>query len=329
MLNSTGPWLIEKIGTFVNPVLLNFKNENNQLLVFYFHGLFESERQKELKHIDPQNNMTVTQFVNFIEYFLEHKFNFIKPEDLHTDLRPDQRYAMITFDDGYFNNMLAYEVLNRFKIPACIFIATRNITENTSFWWDIIYKYRAKQGKSLEAIRKEQRTLKSFKYSYINNYIVENFGNEAFKPWSDIDRPFTAIELKKLAESPYISIGNHTHNHSILTNYTRDEILEELSVSNAILSEITGTLPISTAFPNGNYNNLVVDIAREVGFRYAFTVEPGRIFLPTGNNSLVCLNRYMSDTTKINKFGGFCRLGYEPESLYNGLKAKMKSLIKR
>lgn len=327
-INNHGPELIEKIGSVINPLLLNFKNENNQLLVFYFHGLFGSEKQKDLNHIDPQTNMTVTQFADFIDYFLIHKYKFIKPEDLLTDLKNDQPYIMITFDDGYFNNMLAYEVLNRYKIPACIFIATRNIMENMSFWWDIIYKYRTKQGNSLEAIRKEQRTLKSYKYSYINDYIVQNFGTEALKPWSDIDRPFTANELKTIAENPYISIGNHTHNHSILTNYSREEIREELSISNNILLDLTGKLPIATAFPNGNYNEVVLDVTGEVGFRYAFTIEPNRNLLPLGHNNLICLSRYMTNTTKIDKFGSFCRLGYEPDSLYYNMKSKIKSFIK-
>ena len=51
------PGLLEKLGFFINPLLLKFRKENGRLLVFTFHGLFESEKQKALIHIDPQNNM--------------------------------------------------------------------------------------------------------------------------------------------------------------------------------------------------------------------------------------------------------------------------------
>src|SRR5450631_2722244 len=88
-------YLIGKVGYLINPLILNFKNENNHLLIFYFHGLYESQAQKDLDHVDPQNNITVNQFTEFIDYFLHHKYHFIKPEELLGDLRSDQRYVMI------------------------------------------------------------------------------------------------------------------------------------------------------------------------------------------------------------------------------------------
>jgi len=325
LVEKYGPRLIEEFGSLVIPLLLDFKNENDQLLVFCFHGLFDTKKQKDLNYIDPQKNMTVRQFVDFIEYFLKNKYKFIKPEDLLGDLKNDQQYAMITFDDGYFNNMLAINILNDYKIPAVFFISTKNVNENKSFWWDIIYKFRIKQGSSIEAIRNEQRSLKSFKYAYIDNYIAQNFGIEAFKPWSDIDRPFSESEIKNLSKSPYISFGNHTHNHSILTNYDKEEIKEELRESNKILFDLTGTLPISIAFPNGNYNKLVVEVTEEAGFRYAFTTDSQKILLPLKQENLICLNRFMTNTSKIKKFGSFCRFGYNPELFYNDLKEKIKA----
>jgi len=328
-LDIHGPLLIEKIGSIVNPLLLSFKNETNRLLVFYFHGLFESQKQRGLNHVDPQNNMLVSQFSEFIDYFLNNKYKFIVPEDLDKNLQNDIPYAMISFDDGYFNNMLAIEVLNKYSILAVFFITTLNVMENKSFWWDIIYKYRAKQGINIEAIRSEQRSLKSFKHPIIEDYIVQNFGIEAFKPWSEIDRPFNERELGVISKNPYVSIGNHTHNHSILTNYNREEIKDELSESNNILLNLTGRLPISTAYPNGNFNSLVLEVTEEVGFRYAFTTERRQNRLPFESRNLLCLNRYMTKTNNIRKFGSYCRLGYEPDLLYEDIKEKIMSHIKR
>jgi peptidoglycan/xylan/chitin deacetylase (PgdA/CDA1 family) len=272
--------------------------------------------------------MTVNQFVDFIEYFQNHNFKFISPEDLLADLKNDQPYAMITFDDGYFNNMLAFEILNKYKIPAVLFITTKNMSENKSFWWDIIYKYRTRQGCSVDSIRNEQRTLKSYKHFLIDKYIIENFGIESFTPWSDIDRPFNENEVKNLAENPYISVGNHTHNHSILTNYTKEEIIEELRHTNKILFDLTGKLPISIAFPNGNYDNLVLKSVEEEGFRFAFNTESKKNNLPLENAKLICLNRFYTSTTKISEIGSFCRLGYEPDLLYTNMKKHIKSSVK-
>src|SRR6185312_401691 len=96
IVDNFGVSLIERFGSLFSPLILEFKKENRQLLVFYFHGLFESLKQKELNHIDPQNNMTVEQFDEFIDYFQNHNYKFILPEDLNAGLEDNQPYAMIT-----------------------------------------------------------------------------------------------------------------------------------------------------------------------------------------------------------------------------------------
>lgn len=327
-LDRFGMSFFEKIAHSVNPVILKFKKEHKQVLVFYFHGIFETPEQEKLNHIDPQNNMTAEQFVEFIEYFLRHNYKFIKPRDLTSNLKTDQPYAIITFDDGYFNNMLAFEILKKYKIPAVVFVSTKNVVENKAYWWDIIYKYRIQQNCSIESIRREQESLKNLKHNLIDDYILKNFGTKAFIPWSDIDRPFTKNEIRNLSANPYAVIGNHTHNHSILTNYEKKEMREELSESNRIISELTNSSPIAVAFPNGNYNEKVLQATQEEGFRFAFTTEPGRNLLPILNNNLTCLNRYMTTSaTNIKRFGSLCRLGYDPRDLYEDLKIKTMVLL--
>lgn len=64
-----GPLIIKNIGQVVNPLILKFKEEKNNLLIFYFHGLFENHAQKKLHHIDHQTNMTTNEFDDFITIF--------------------------------------------------------------------------------------------------------------------------------------------------------------------------------------------------------------------------------------------------------------------
>lgn len=326
------PCIIEKLGHLINPVILNFKNEKHRLLIFYFHGIYESLSQKELNHIDPQNNITIHQLIEFIDYFLDNKYTFVSPKDLSTDLQKDKSYAMITFDDGYYNNSLAINILDKYKIPATIFVTTRNIFETKSFWWDIIYKYRTREHISLESIRKEQISLKKYKYAHIERYIEQNFGYKSFNPWSDIDRPFNKSELKEISQSPYISIGNHTHNHAILTNYSNKEIKDEFITSNNLLLEIIGSKPCSVAFPNGNFNNTILQIAQSEGFKYAFTTQSNINKLPIPeNDKIISLNRFMVRTNNIREYGSFIRLNYNSEILYSNFKKQIlsyKNLLK-
>lgn len=323
-IDETLPALIEKMGRTINPLILNLSKEKDQLLIFYFHGVYATEAEKTLHHVDPQNNVTVAQLDDFIDYFLRYNYRFVTPEQLAAGLEPGHPYLMMTFDDGYFNNSLALASLQRYQVPATFFITTGNVLDNTSYWWDIVYKYRAKAGVSLDAIREEQEHLKKFKYTYINDYIQKNFGPEASVPWSDIDRPFTPDELREFAKSPLVSIGNHTVHHTILTRYNKEEIREELERTNSTLAGITGVEPISVAFPNGNYNALVLKVAREAGFRFAFTVRPIKNQLPLEQSAgeMACLHRFMTRPQNIREYGSFCRVGYHPKLLYDQLKDK-------
>ncbi|NMC37099.1 MAG: polysaccharide deacetylase family protein [Bacteroidales bacterium] len=314
--------VVEKMGYIVNPLLLKIKGENSQLLVFYFHALYESPAHKMMEHIDPQKNMTVQQFDDFVDYFLSHGYSFIKPTDLLTGLPSDKRYVIVTFDDGYFNNMLALQVLEKYKVPASFFITGNNIRDNKSFWWDVIYKYRTSEGVSKIVIRNEQENTKHFKYDYINSYIEKTFGKDAFKPWSDIDRPMTEEEVKILAKSPYALIGNHTLNHAILPNYSGDEIRKEFAGANEYLKKLTGMEPNVVAFPNGDYNESALEVAEELGFRVAFNATASVNRLPSGSEKLILLNRFMSNDNNIRYYGSFYRLGYTPGTLRSSLKSK-------
>lgn len=320
------PALIEKVGVGINPLLLNFRQEQRRLLVFYFHGLYQFRGQQELNHVDPQNNFTVEAFAEFIDYFLQHNYRFIQPEALLHGLSADQPYAMITFDDGYFNNILALDVLQQYEVPATFYITSGNVQENQSYWWDIVYKYRKKQGQSLEVIRQEQEQLKHFKTEYICQYIRQTFGKEALKPWSDIDRPFTVEELRKFAKNQWVHLGNHTATHAILTNCNRQEIQEELLTCNQFLKDVAGKLPVSTAFPNGSFNDLVLDVARAAGFQFALTTEARSNPLPAINQGFVRLDRFMAQPENIQQYGRFCRMGYTPDAWYDNWKNKVKHL---
>lgn len=323
-INKKGPSLIEKIGLKLNPLFLKFTRENNQILIFFFHGFYLTEEQKTLDHVDPQYNFTISEFQDFLTYFQHHKYIFISPKDIQKGLQPGQRYAMITFDDGYFNNTYVINVLETFKVPAVVFVTTKNMMENTSYWWDIIYKYRKKQGVSLAEIRQEQTRLKTHKHSYIEKYIEENFGRDSFKPLSDIDRPFNQNELKNLSNNPLITIGNHTHNHTILINYNRKEILEEFQLSNQIISNITGKKPTSVAFPNGDFNKLVVSIAQEVGFIFYYTVKQKKNPIRVMNSGINCFDRMMAISFNIKHYGTFYRIGYTSNDLYSQFKSLLK-----
>jgi peptidoglycan/xylan/chitin deacetylase (PgdA/CDA1 family) len=268
--------------------------ERSGVRAFLFHSLFRNEAEIERNLLDPLQRTTVAQFHQLVEYYVEQGYRFITPADVLAGLPSDGRYAMLTFDDGYYSNALALPILEQFKVPATFFISTNHVRQQKTFWWDALYRERLAQGASQGEVYDEGVGLKSLRTEDIEAKLLEQFGPQALTPRSDIDRPFTADELSAFARHPLVHIGNHTANHAILTNYTPDEIRAQLQGAQEALTEMTGVSPIAVAYPNGGHDDTVVRIAREVGLKVGVTVRPSKNPLRT-DTDLLRLGRFCPD----------------------------------
>jgi peptidoglycan/xylan/chitin deacetylase (PgdA/CDA1 family) len=318
--------LVRSADAAVARVYLHLFRERNALMPFLFHSLFRDRMEVALNAIEPLERTTVAQFRQFVEYYLNHGYRFVSPVDLLKGLSPDGKYAMITFDDGYYNNTLALPVLEEFQVPGLFFISTNHVKQNKCFWWDVLYRERLAQGARRRQINHETRALKSFTTEQIEEHLIARFGPDALRPRCDVDRPFTPAELRQFAASRFGHIGNHTANHAILTNYSSEQIRRQIQSAQDDLREMTGQTPIAIAYPNGNHNAQIVEICHEIGLKLGVTVRPqksrlplsprssdllriGR-FCPNGEDSIVTQCRtYRSDLQLYGKFrSGYLRL---------------------
>ncbi|MDD2703469.1 MAG: polysaccharide deacetylase family protein [Candidatus Omnitrophica bacterium] len=250
------------------------------LMIFVFHGLFINSAEIEKNLVDPQQNVTVDGFRKFVEYFYYRKYSFVSPEDILNGLDNGISHIMITFDDGYYNNIRALPILREFKIPAVFFITTNNVKHNTSFWWDIIYRENRKRGVGLDKIAAEEQLLKKKTVKQIKEYIHDKYGRGAFNPVGDTDRPFTPEELKKFSEQDFVSLGNHTSDHAILTGYPPGQICARITEAQSYLHGLTGKWPAIISYPNGSHSPKVTDVSRELGLHLGVTLEEKKNLLP-------------------------------------------------
>ncbi|GAW90976.1 polysaccharide deacetylase family sporulation protein PdaB [Calderihabitans maritimus] len=70
---------------------------------------------------------------------------------------------------------------------------------------------------------------------------------------------------RRIAEEGH-EIGNHGHRHDNMSSYNREQIVENIQEAHAIIKEITGQTPKYLRPPNGDYDDLVVETAREYGY---------------------------------------------------------------
>ncbi len=250
------------------------------LLIFLFHSLFESQQEIEKQRVDPQQCITVQQMKVFIEYFLEAGYEFPSPDAITTGLKPDGRYVLISFDDGYFNNLRMLPLMREFNLPAAFFISTSNVQQQECFWWDVVHRERHKQGVLRPDIAREQKQLKQLHHQEIRQRLMDTFGRHCFEPWSDTDRPMTVAELQAFAAEPLVTIGNHTSDHYILDNYPEQEVIQQIYRGQEELQRLLSINPQLIAYPNGNYSQAAIDAARSCGLKAGISLEKHKNYLP-------------------------------------------------
>jgi len=254
-------------------IYLKFFKEKNSLLVFNFHGMLLDEKEKNLNLLDPYLCTTLEDFRSFVEYYSNHDYLFIAPDDIVNGLDYNRKYILITFDDGYFNNKRVLPILREFKAPCVFFISTDNVKYNKCFWWDILYREGLTCGMRIKDIHHKHKQLKLKTIEEIEKHLINLFGDEIFRPKGDVDRPFTSLELKDFSKEKFVFLGNHTKYHNILTNYSpKDVRFHILSAQNA-LYDIMGANPIAIAYPNGDYSDEIIRISKEIGLQLGFTSE--------------------------------------------------------
>lgn len=116
------------------------------------------------------------------------------------------------------------------------------------------------------------------------------------------DRILNLDEIKELSDQG-IEIGSHTLHHTDLRNVTSEAARDEFDLSKSLLEEITGEEVVSFSFPYGSYNDQLLNLAFDCGYRFVYTTEPEMISVPT----------------KSKIFG---RIGVDPDDFFIELKLK-------
>lgn len=84
----------------------------------------------------------------------------------------------------------------------------------------------------------------------------------------------TAEQIRSLEASGLVRVEPHSHFHSIFTGIELEEVEWQIETSNAILQEITGRVPRVFAYPFGEFNDDVKQIAAQ-HYDIAFAVDNG------------------------------------------------------
>lgn len=312
--------------------------EPNQLTALSYHRIDDPFRSG-FDTYRPNVSATPAGFQKQMEYIRRY-YNVVTCEQLarwlkgRSQLPP--RAAVISFDDGYADNLLlAHPVLRELDIPATIFLSTNIIGNEIPFYWDhaaYCFSHTRKDSANLPLMGQASWS------DEISRELVMNRWFRGVKPLPDIQRlhvleslaseldvsipagAFSGLylnwdQVRELSRNG-IEMGAHTASHVILTRIPLEQAEAEVTQSKQRIEAEIGKPVNSFAYPNGaasDYSPEVMGMLRKVGIEVAFTLLPGPVRYGTVRKSPLAIRRVFlgySDSFPrfVAKLAGFARL---------------------
>ncbi len=286
----------------------------------------------------PNISATPSQFRQQVEYLRAH-YNLITCERLACWLRGEQelppRPAIITFDDGYADNMaLALPILQQLAVPATIFLCSGSIGSAVPFVWDYAaycFSCTRKSRSELpltgpaewsDEVTRELVMRQWFQHAKSAQDAEKRKLVEALAKALDVDVPadaFTGLylnwdQVRELDRSG-IEMGAHTVTHPILTSIPLERARQEIMESKSRIEAELGKPVIGFAYPNGgrgDFSPEIMSLLREAGIEVAFTLLSGPTRLRTVASNPLAIRRIFvgyNDTFPrfLAKLAGFAR----------------------
>lgn len=265
--------------------------ERPSLIAFLFHSVFPGQAELHSGVVLPQERLTVSAFVTFVEHLLGTDHRFVSIQEVVDGLPAGGRYAHFTLDDGYANNLLLLDLLRSYQIPATVSVPVTHVREGKAFWWDVLYRERFRRGQA-EGTQREIARLYTKPPAEIDRYLTAEFGQDALRPVGDLDRALTPQEVSELASEPLITIANHTADHVSLVHRSPEEMSDQIGDAQRYLRQVTGTAPLTITFPHGDYDSTVIEVARRNGLELGITVEERKNALHLDADGLMRIGRF-------------------------------------
>lgn len=261
---------------------------------------------------DDYNMQAVTpdNFERHMRYLSKHYDVLSLNDPMERWFEDGERDAVIiTFDDGYYDFLYnAVPVLEKYHMPATIFIATGNIDSDRENWTDSILRiiFSNKRHNDYFVFNDEFYCGKYPTRNYMEKYDFYQFIRRVFLmlpaekrriyentllDWSGLDRTgrkdrriMTSKEIMEISQKRDFSIGAHTVTHACLSHLSVSEQRTEILGSKQNLEEITGKEIRLFSYPFGaqeDYSDVTVGILSEAGFEKSVTAHPSSVMEST------------------------------------------------
>ena len=260
--------------------------------VFCYHGIVERKTDQRLE----RNFHTLQDFRNHVDFLCRQRA--LGLAELECELRapgfPSRPAAVITFDDGFENNLLAAEVLERAHLPWSLFVTTGAIGGAGAFWPSelslLLLHGQAAQVTAFGAVWSlRTRPEREQAYAEIRRTLKTCDSEGRTRVIDELRMQFPAGETARLMErfpsfrmltwnqvhelsASGVEIGSHGVSHELHHAAQPDAVrMRELLDSKNELERRTGKECRAFAFPNGTCQPASSEDLRRAGFDMGFT----------------------------------------------------------
>ena len=267
------------------------------LAILRYHAVCESLSDD---YADPTICVTPAQFERHVAY-LTRAYTILRLEDAVAALAARQALpknaVVLTFDDGYADNLAAAHVLKKYGATATFYITAGCLADGEPFWpSEVRHVVRALPATRLQvdagpvhleldlsSHEGRQAAVKLLTKTYKANPIPIRDEIRAFlrSRARTVDTPRVMLTYDEVREMKALgmTIGSHTMTHPNLPNAGAEDARRELSQSKARLEqELNGPVTMFS-YPNGGAERYmtaeIAAIVRDVGFTAATTSRNG------------------------------------------------------
>jgi poly-beta-1,6-N-acetyl-D-glucosamine N-deacetylase len=192
---------------------------------------------------------------------LGRRYNFVSLAEYvssrtGSSVRLPPRSLVVTLDDGHARNRELRGVFERCRVEPTVFVCTGLIGTRRGFWF-----LHAADVETLKRLPNEER--------------VATLEASGFSPDAELPRPEALSNDEIASLSAVADIQSHTVTHPILPNCTDAQAASELEESKRHLELRFGFRVYALAYPNGDYSDRELSLARAAGYTCGVTVDGG------------------------------------------------------
>jgi peptidoglycan/xylan/chitin deacetylase (PgdA/CDA1 family) len=217
--------------------------------------------------------------------------------------RTGRRFACFTFDDGYLDNLeLALPLFRKYNVPFAVSLTIAALDRTLFYWWggleELVLNQPLIDVPATDGLAAMKLSTRNFAEKQAACAMLDTtshrMGDRFFSVLGElfdryqvdlrrlVERDTLSVEqARTLAADPLVTIASHCLTHSRLADLSETEVRREFTESRRLLEDWTGKPVHHLVYPYGSRaacGRREFALAREAGYKTAFTTRRGNIF---------------------------------------------------